>query len=123
MFDSLGTGSHLKIKLKIQNVGFGNMTKKRPVTIMLRSHQMIDSSFTINDKTIDTLVYAKRIELKLENDFDPQTIYSRTMTKDTIITFDGTNEFEIALSLSLLIASVSTITLVAPSSTLSNFIL
>lgn len=99
MFDSLGTGSLLKIKLKIQNVGFGNMTKKRPVTIMLRSHQMIDSSYTLNDKTIDTLVYAKRIELKLENDFDPQTIYSRTMTKDTIVTFDGTNEFEITTQL------------------------
>ena len=53
----------------------------------------------LNDKTIDTLVYAKRIELKLENDFDPQTIYSRTMTKDTIVTFDGTNEFEITTQL------------------------
>lgn len=95
MMDSLGLESELKVNLKIQNVGFGNMTKKRPVTLMLRSSTLIDS--TSKDK--DTSVYALRVELPLTHDFDPQNILSRRVTKDSTITFDGTNEIELIAKL------------------------
>ena len=67
MMDSLGAGSMLKLDMKIQNVGFGNMTKKRPVTIVLRS---------ITESEGDT-VYGEPLELQQSGDFDPQTILSR----------------------------------------------
>lgn len=95
MLDSLGAESDLVLKLKIQNVGFGNMTKKRPVTLMLRSRTLIDS--TSNGK--DTSVYAVRLELPLIQEFDPQTILSRTVSKDSVVTFNGMNEIELAAKL------------------------
>jgi len=95
ILDSLGAESDLVLKLKIQNVGFGNMTKKRPVTLMLRSRTLIDS--TSNSK--DTSVYAVRLELPLIQEFDPQTILSRTVSKDSVVTFNGMNEIELATKL------------------------
>lgn len=67
LMDSLGPKSLLQLDMKIQNVGFGNMTKKRPVTIVLRS---------VKESANDTL-YGEPVELKQSGDFDPQTILSR----------------------------------------------
>lgn len=63
--DSLGPKSDLSIRLKIQNIGFGNMTKSRPMTIVLRK--------------IEGNGYGTPIELKQSGNFDPQTIRSRTV--------------------------------------------
>ncbi len=65
LIDSLGPKSDLPIRLKIQNVGFGNMIKSRPVTIVLRK--------------IEGDSYGTPIELRQSGSFDPQTIRSRTV--------------------------------------------
>ncbi len=67
LMDSLGPGSLLQLDMKIQNVGFGNMTKKRPVTIVLRS---------VSESAGDT-VHGAPLELKQTGNFDPQDILCR----------------------------------------------
>ena len=106
MMDSLGTGSLLKLDMKIQNVGFGNMTKKRPVTIVLRN---------VTESEGDT-VYGEPQEIKPCDAFDPQDILSRKVVlKSTFdnngniadydnvqseTTFDGINDVKVAVKLS-----------------------
>lgn len=105
MMDSLGTGSLLKLDMKIQNVGFGNMTKRRPVTIILRN---------ITESAGDT-VYGEPLELQQEGDFDPQDILCRKVVlrsafddKGNIAdyenvqsetTFDGINDVNVVAKL------------------------
>ncbi len=105
MMDSLGTESILKLDMKIQNVGFGNMTKKRPVTIVLRS---------VTESAGDT-VYGTPQEIKPCNAFDPQTILSRKVVLKSAFdangniidydnvqsetTFDGINQMVAAIKL------------------------
>ena len=67
LMDSLGPGSLLQLNMKIQNVGFGNMTKKRIATILLKE---LNADGTPKES-------ATPLEFKLSNDFDPQTILSR----------------------------------------------
>ena len=79
MMDSLGTGSLLKLDMKIQNVGFGNMTKKRPVTIVLRS---------VTESAGDT-VYGTPLELKQSGNFDPQDILCRKVVLKSAFDANG----------------------------------
>lgn len=76
--DSLGPKSDLPIRLKIQNVGFGNMTKSRPVTIVLRK--------------IEGDSYGTPVEIKQSGNFDPQTIRSRTVELKSPFDEDGNIE-------------------------------
>ncbi len=105
MMDSLGIGSLLQLDMKIQNVGFGNMTKKRPVTIMLRR---------ITESAGDT-TYGTPLELKQSGNFDPQNILCRKVVLKSAFdnngniadydnvksetTFDGINEVKVATKL------------------------
>ena len=105
LLDSLGPASLLQLDMKIQNVGFGNMTKKRPVTIVLR---------TVTESASDT-VYGEPLELPQSGDFDPQTILSRKVVLKSALddngniadydnvksetTFDGINEVKVAAKL------------------------
>lgn len=102
MMDSLGPKSDLILDLKIQNVGFGNMTKTRPVTIVLRKKNPDGS-------------YGNPIELPQSSQFDPQAIRSRTVQLksafdangniidydniETETTFDGINAIQIETKL------------------------
>lgn len=105
MMDSLGTESILKLDMKIQNVGFGNMTKERPVTIVLRP---------VTVSAGDT-VYGEPQEIKPCNGFDPQNILSRKVVLKSALddngniadydnvksetTFDGINQVMAAIKL------------------------
>ena len=79
MMDSLGPGSLLQLDLKIQNVGFGNMTKKRPVTVVLRS---------VTESAGDT-VYGTPLELKQAGNFDPQDILCRKVVLKSAFDANG----------------------------------
>ena len=105
MMDSLGTESILKLDMKIQNVGFGNMTKERPVTIVLRP---------ITVSAGDT-VYGEPQEIKPCDSFDPQNLLSRKVVLKSALddngniadfdnvksetTFDGINQVMAAVKL------------------------
>ena len=78
--DTIAPGSDLNIKLKIQNVGFGNMTQRRSFNLVVDCEADDHYSITSPAKTID-----------------PRDILSRKMTKDTVTTFDGINEIELTL--------------------------
>jgi hypothetical protein len=79
MMDSLGVESLLKMDMKIQNVGFGNMTKERPVTIVLRP---------ITVSAGDT-VYGEPQEIKPCDSFDPQKILSRKVVLKSALDDNG----------------------------------
>lgn len=101
LMNPIGPKSDLPIRLKIQNVGFGNMAKPRQVTIVLRK--------------IEGDSYGAPVELRQSGNFDPQTIRSRTVKlkspfdedgniKDykniqAETTFDGTNEIRLETKL------------------------
>ena len=105
MMDSLGTESVLKLDMKIQNVGFGNMTKERPITIVLRP---------ITESAKDT-IYGDPQEFKPCDAFDPQNILSRKVVLKSALddngniadfdnvksetTFDGINQVMAAVKL------------------------
>lgn len=105
LMDSLGPGSLLQLDMKIQNVGFGNMTKKRPITIVLRR---------ITESAGDT-TYGTPLELKQSGDFDPQNILCRKVVLKSAFdangnivdyekvesetTFDGINDVKVATKL------------------------
>lgn len=105
MMDSLGPGSLLQLDMKIQNVGFGNMTKKRPVTVVLRS---------VTESAGDT-VYGTPLELKQAGNFDPQDILCRKVVLKSAFdangniadysnvqsetVFDGINDVKVAAQL------------------------
>ena len=79
MMDSLGPGSLLQLDMKIQNVGFGNMTKKRPVTVVLRS---------VTESAGNT-VYGAPLELKQAGNFDPQDILCRKVVLKSAFDANG----------------------------------
>lgn len=102
LMDSLGPKSDLILDLKIQNVGFGNMTKARPVTIILRKEN--------SDGTL-----GNPVEIPQSSALDPQKIRSRTVKLksafdengniadyeniETETTFDGTNAVQVSATL------------------------
>ena len=79
MMDSLGPGSLLQLDMKIQNVGFGNMTKKRPVTVVLRS---------VTESAGDT-VYGEPQEIKPCEAFNPEKILCRKVVLTSAFDANG----------------------------------
>ena len=86
--DTVGDDHVLRAKLRIQNVGFGNLTWNAPVRLAVLE-DLEGSNLTV----CPTPTY---YELP---DIDSRNIHSRTISiagGDTVMTFDGNNELEIA---------------------------
>ncbi len=88
--DTVYNGELFKAKLRIQNVGFGNLTKNVPVYI------------GVEPSVQDTVEFGKDpVGVKKPLKVDFRNIHSRKIevaNGDTTMTFDGVNEFEIALN-------------------------
>ncbi len=88
--DTVYNGELFKAKVKVQNVGFGNLTKNVPVYI------------GVEPAVQDTIEFGPDpvgVKKKLKVDF--RDIHSRKIEvagNDTTMTFDGVNEFEVALN-------------------------
>jgi hypothetical protein len=90
--DTVGADGILRAKLRIQNVGFGNLTRKMKASIYI--HGMadfgpLDTIAMLNiDKSLDSVdfmkVYSRKIEIK---------------DADTVMTFDGNNEIAFEVNL------------------------
>lgn len=86
--DTVGNDGILRAKLRIQNVGFGNLTRKMNVSLYV--HGMT------NIGPLDTIA-ALNINKPLEH-VDFMKVYSRKIEikgADTVMTFDGNNELSI----------------------------
>ena len=86
--DTVGADGILRAKLRIQNVGFGNLTWKAPVKLAVLE-DLEGSNLTV----CPTPTY---YDLP---DIDSRDIHSRTISiagGDTVMTFDGNNEIEIS---------------------------
>lgn len=86
--DTVGADGILRAKLRIQNVGFGNLTRKMNVSLYV--HGMT------NIGPLDTIA-ALNINKPLEH-VDFMKVYSRKIEikgADTVMTFDGNNELSI----------------------------
>lgn len=89
--DTVGSDGILRAKLRIQNVGFGNLTWNAPVRLAILE-DLEGSNLTV----CPTPTY---YELP---DVDSRNIHSRTISiagGDTVMTFDGNNEIEISTKL------------------------
>ena len=88
MSDTVGSDGILRAKLRIQNVGFGNLTRKMKVSLYV--HGMT------NIGPLDTIA-ALNINKPLEH-VDFMKVHSRKIEikgADTVMTFDGNNEISI----------------------------
>lgn len=90
LIDTVDASGMFKAALKIQNVGFGNLTQKQPTRILLAK----DAGYDDVCSEIDSVEVS---------DVDFMDVHSRTIAVnggDTSMTFDGTNnvEFETKIS-------------------------
>ena len=88
MSDTVGSDRILRAKVRIQNVGFGNLTWKAPVKLAV-----LDDLEGSDLEICPTPTY---YDLP---DIDSRNIHSRTISiagGDTVMTFDGNNEIEIS---------------------------
>lgn len=92
--DTVGADGILHAKLRIQNVGFGNLTRKMKASVYI--HGMVDfgpldtiAALNIN-KSLDSIdfrnVHCRKIEIK---------------GADTVMTFDGNNEIAFEINLGM----------------------
>ena len=92
--DTVGADGIFKAKLRIQNVGFGNLTRKMKASVYI--HGMVDfgpldtiAALNIN-KSLDSIdfrnVHCRKIEIK---------------GADTVMTFDGNNEIAFEINLGM----------------------
>lgn len=91
--DTVGADGILRAKLRIQNVGFGNLTWKAPVRLAVLED--------LEGSNLDVCPMPTYYELP---DVDSRNIHSRTIPiagGDTVMTFDGNNEVEISTKLNL----------------------
>ncbi|MBQ3720446.1 MAG: DUF4832 domain-containing protein [Fibrobacter sp.] len=91
--DTVGSDGILRAKLRIQNVGFGNLTWNAPVKLAV-----LDD---LEGSDLDVCPMPTYYELP---DIDSRNILSRTISiagGDTVMTFDGNNEVEISTKLNL----------------------
>ena len=89
--DTVGEDHMLRAKLRIQNVGFGNLTWKAPVKLAVLED--------LDGSGLDMCPMPTYYEL---SDIDSRNIYSRTISVaggDTVMTFDGNNELEISVKI------------------------
>ena len=85
--DTVGADGIFRAKLRIQNVGFGNLTRKMKTSLFVRGYRqegMLDTLAVITyDVPLDAIdflnVHSRKIEIK---------------GADTVMTFDGNNEIE-----------------------------
>ena len=86
--DTVGADGILRAKLRIQNVGFGNLTRNAPVKLAV-----LDD---LEGGDLDVCPTPTYYDL---SDIDSRSIHSRTISiagGDTVMTFDGNNELEIS---------------------------
>lgn len=91
--DTVGADGIFKAKLRIQNVGFGNLTWNAPVRLAV-----------LEDLEGSNLAMCPMPTYYELPDVDSRNIHSRTISiagGDTVMTFDGNNEVEISTKLNL----------------------
>ena len=91
--DTVGADGILRAKLRIQNVGFGNLTWKAPVRLAV-----------LTDLEGTGLLMCPMPTYYDLPDIDSRDIHSRTISiagGDTVMTFDGNNEIEISTKLNI----------------------
>ena len=89
--DTVGSDGILRAKLRIQNVGFGNLTRNAPVRLAV-----------LEDLEGSNLAMCPMPTYYELPDVDSRNIHSRTISiagGDTVMTFDGNNEIEISTKL------------------------
>ena len=87
--DTVEADGILRAKLRIQNVGFGNLTRKMKASLYIHgmgNFGMLDTLGILSDRVAlpDTIDFMKVHSRKIE-----------IMGADTVMTFDGNNEFSI----------------------------
>ena len=93
MSDTVGDDGILRAKLRIQNVGFGNLTWNAPVRLAI-----------LTDLEGTGLLECPMPTYYDLPDIDSRDIHSRTISiagGDTVMTFDGNNEIEILTKLNI----------------------
>lgn len=93
MSDTVGDDGILRAKLRIQNVGFGNLTWNAPVRLAI-----------LTDLEGTGLLECPMPTYYDLPDIDSRNIHSRTISiagGDTVMTFDGNNEIEILTKLNI----------------------
>ena len=93
MSDTVGDDGVLRVKLRIQNVGFGNLTWNAPVRLAI-----------LTDLEGTGLLECPMPTYYDLPDIDSRDIHSRTISiagGDTVMTFDGNNEIEILTKLNI----------------------
>ena len=91
--DTVGADGIFKAKLRIQNVGFGNLTWKAPVRLAV-----------LTDLEGTGLLECPMPTYYDLSEIDSRNIHSRTISiagGDTVMTFDGNNEIEILTKLNI----------------------
>ena len=84
--DTVGSDGIFRAKLRIQNVGFGNLTRKMKTSLVVNGIQQVGM--------LDTLAYIY-YEHPLPDSIDFMKVHSRKIEikgADTVMTFDGNNE-------------------------------
>lgn len=93
MSDTVGSERVLRAKLRIQNVGFGNLTHKMKASLVIQTFRQ--------DGILDTLAIVHN-DVPLPDSIDFMKVHSRTIEikgSDTLMTFDGNNEISIEAKL------------------------
>ncbi|MCQ2089873.1 MAG: DUF4832 domain-containing protein [Fibrobacter sp.] len=104
--DTVGTSKTLRAKLKIQNVGFGNLTHEMKTSLVLK-WEAPEWHCPYTDPRIACTqpeFYGQTLyqEIPLDSVIDFRNVHSRTITVnggDTITSFDGTNDLRIVATL------------------------
>ena len=89
--DTVGADEILRAKLRIQNVGFGNLTWNAPVRLAVLED--------LEGSDLDMCPDMDYVDLP---DVDFRNVHSRTISiagGDTVMTFDGNNEIEVSVKL------------------------
>ena len=85
--DTVGSDGILRAKLRIQNVGFGNLTRKMKTALEIRIKKFVGNDE--NDIALDSY------NVSLPDSVDFRNVHSRKIEikgADTVMTFDGNNE-------------------------------
>ena len=94
MTDTVGADGIFRAKFRVQNVGFGNLTRKMKTILKLSIPQ--------RQGMLDTVPAPVWHDVELP-DVDFRDVHSRTISiagGDTVMTFDGNNEFSVEVNLS-----------------------
>ena len=86
--DTVGADGVFKAKLRIQNVGFGNLTRKMKASLYVRGYRQ--------EGILDTLAIIT-YDVPLSDSIDFMNVHGRKIEikgADTVMTFDGNNEIE-----------------------------